>query len=538
MKIKFILALFILVSSIARSDDFYTIKLTQPYRMNYSNIHSGCITDDGGLLVLKSDKMNWSIVKFDSQMSLQSDTPIISDDTTVTNTISPIFTPLDLVRLNKKNYLVVAAKNIEEKKIFFFLQQVDNSGNKLYDLLQISYITLEDIKSPISFQVKVSDNHSFLSISHENEILETEFKDGAFVESKYLVLEAIIYDHTKQQSKIHQINTKFLKKFTTVGNTLLSDNGYLIVPVKEEQNNTWRPSKIIETTTTVFITNDQFSFNRVDISLDNKVPSSMMFKLSPDQNNVIAQGFYSNIDNAFGGEDSDGTFCLNIDLNQHKITSSTHQPFPEELIASVNEKKEKKIYKGEGISKDYVIKDVIFNNDSSSWLLFEKYYEKHSGSASFDGYYGKSITYCFETILAMKVDSESNILSYNIIPKKQHTLNDNGIASSFIAIKNGSKLNLFFNDYIKNTSTDNIPFYKIKPMKNPKVSGLFHVQINEEGTMSKNLIRSTSAKDQLFVVPAFKIATDNNSFMGVATSSTSFYSHDNINLSYFKLEKK
>ncbi|MBN2165623.1 MAG: hypothetical protein JW717_05050 [Marinilabiliaceae bacterium] len=528
MKIIVGLLMLISLSTAILSQQKFNIQFSEKISTDFSDLNEGKIINDNFLLtLLKQDKTNWSIVKYKiDDMSKVSSTPVISDNES-SNCLPNIFSPLNLIKLNNTVYILLSTRDRNKKQIMFFLQQIDNDGKKTGDLLSIGYFKIDDIEKANNFQIVTSDDQNYCGITTES------FNKH----SDYVTLEALVFNSKEKKVKSYFINTSLLRKWSTVKNAFITNKGQIIIPVYQGLNSTIKPSMLSEKTYRIFITNSEYSFNYADVVLPNYAISSLRFQLSKNQNDLIVAGSFSDIEDSFGGDDSDGIFMIKIDIPNTKISSTQTARFNIPLIAAINDKKEKQVYEGEGITKNYQIKTIIENQDQSCWLLLEK-------STINETYALSALTiskidisnYKFETILAFKTDKQFSIINSIIIPKKQYTLNDFGYASSFFTLEKNNNVYIFFNDFIKNTSSDLALRNKVKPMMDPQKDGLFCARLNDDGTYSKQLVLNYKNNKRYVVYINSKVASDDNNYIGISTNSIHLQWQDRQSISYFNIK--
>lgn len=509
----------------------FGIKISEISKNEYSDIFSGYLTNDNHLLFLKrTGEISWNVARYNAATMQQiSSTPLISNETSPSNILKPIFTPLNFVELNNKIYVILTTQDTKNKKAIFFLQEIDANGEKTGDLKNIGFFKNINIGQPNSFYTKVSDNNMYCAIVKESRNINSEF----------LSFESIIYNSEANKIKITHKNTDLIIKETKTKQISLSNNGQVAILVKQELNNSLRPSTMEETTDRLYISDGEYSYNQVDITLPNYAIETMEFQWYGNKQNILFNGTCSEIQNIYGGDDIDGLFTLTINPTNARITSSKIYTLPTSLILRENDKKEKQLIKSEGISNGYMLRKIYNNTDSSQWIVLEKTLYNESRVFSTTAIEDKDLySYRFLTLLVLKIDTSGNVLNYCFVPKKQITFNDRAYASSFLGLHKNNKLYLFFNDYTKNVSSDFIPIDDVKTMRDPQFADFFCAEINNDGTFKKYLILKNDRRSHLTFIPTSYIASNNSNYIGITTTSKIDELSDKMSIGYFNIVNK
>ena len=138
----------------------------------------------------------------------------------------------------------------------------------------------------------------------------------------------------------------------------------------------------------------------------------------------------------------------------------------------------------------------LIAEDGSAFFTAEQYYvrttsyfDQRTGVTNYTYYYH------YNDIIVVKMDSESNILWTQRVPKKQVTTNDNGDFSGYAAIPYGGGLKILFNDNPKNLEDPNA--IKPRAMNNPQRSRAVVLSIGSKGDIQKKLLFDESEQETI-----------------------------------------
>jgi hypothetical protein len=171
------------------------------------------------------------------------------------------------------------------------------------------------------------------------------------------------------------------------------------------------------------------------------------------EGDILCGGFYG----AKGSFATSGAFFLRLDRTTKQIVHSSFKEFDRDFITMyMTEKEEAKATKraerkGEELEMyDYELRDIIVRSDGGAILMGEQYNYYTVTTCSTNANGGQTCTttyhYVYNDIIAVNIDPNGDIEWAAKVPKRQHTINDGGRASSYGMVLKGDNIHLLFND--------------------------------------------------------------------------------------------
>lgn len=172
-------------------------------------------------------------------------------------------------------------------------------------------------------------------------------------------------------------------------------------------------------------------------------------------NKIIVSGLYSLIDAGF----SKGILDFGLDLHTHSVLYHSFLPYPKDFVGEVIGMRQAE--NGEEL-KDYYIRKVIPHSDSGYFLLAEEYYiSSQSYTFTINGMVqvGNRDIYNFGKVIVLSVTKTGEIEWGKVINKNQTSSLDLGYYSSFYAMSQRNKINIFYND--ENRGNSEVTLYTL-----------------------------------------------------------------------------
>lgn len=224
------------------------------------------------------------------------------------------------------------------------------------------------------------------------------------------------------------------------------------------------------------------------------------FKIDNTNNTLVASGFYAE---DFRREASaEGVFTQSVNLETDSIAVQKRVTFPPEFISRI--KGSKRTRRADRLFT-FSIDDIILRNDGGAIIMAESFYQTYRSTRNMYDPYGfptfneSNITYHFEEILIVSVDSAGSIQWKNILPKSQISSGDNGRYSSYSLINTGYNLVFIYNDQIINRT--NVVQYIIEGNGHPLREVIFNSKIMDLYLLPRNA-RQVSASEM--VIPSLR----------------------------------
>jgi hypothetical protein len=187
--------------------------------------------------------------------------------------------------------------------------------------------------------------------------------------------------------------------------------------------------------------------SEIDIDFDDIYLSSLRLVFRADK--ITAFGFYRKIKSV--GED--GVFVLNLNKGNGELIDYNMEPFAKnfflmDLSDKEKKKTQKSLDKGKGgrsfarMALDYIIPQP----DGGFIILAEQRYLVIVTTQSQNGVTRTDYHYYGNDIISFKVGADDTIEWYTKIPKRQHTVNNNGVGTSYVAIPSKDRIMLLYNE--------------------------------------------------------------------------------------------
>lgn len=221
-----------------------------------------------------------------------------------------------------------------------------------------------------------------------------------------------------------------------------------------------------------------------------------------DEGDILCGGFYG----VKGSFATSGAFFLRLDRKTKNIVHSSFKEFDKEFITMyMTEKEEAKASKraekkGEEIEMyDYDLSDIIVRSDGGAILLGEqyRYYTVTTCTTNANG--GQTCTtsyhYVYNDIIAINIDPEGNIEWAAKVPKRQHTVNDGGRASSYALVVKDTDIHVLFNDNGKNLFLK--PGDKVEPYRPGKEALITLSTIAEDGKVTREALLAVEKREAI-----------------------------------------
>ena len=371
---------------------------------------------------------------------------------------------------NEKHFLVYYTF-IHKGEEFLKVMKINEFGNKTD--------STELYKSTSNF-----DNNSFKNIESEDRSKTILFRSINNAEMDFILFDNIGFKKTySRRIKFKDIKTKtdfrkivvsndgnvFLLFQKTPGIFNKYNNKLIIVNIKDNDHDQKK---------TVF--DVDFYFDNFNIIFDNK------------NNNLIIAGTR----NKLYQNKSEGIFTikLNSDLNLLFIKSSQ---FSKNLLENYY-----KTIKVKSYINNLKIKDIIPRNDGGYLLILEKLevitrQPTNDFRARYPSYM-ESTDNVFGEIILISVHENGDEFWSKMITKNQFSSNDDGVYSSFGFLKTSNRINIIFNDEIKDETQ--VIMYYINPLGRIGRLSLFNTELYDLKLMLQESIQLSNRK---MLIPSY-----------------------------------
>lgn len=402
------------------------------------------------------------------------------------------------------------------KKTIYFetVNTANNSFNN--DKVKITTITVDKKSQWISFNVYKSpnENNILVTVDYPYKKDESE-KIGLFVFNNEM--EQI---WSQEDYELEHDDKKFRIK-----NYLLSDAsdvylmGYEYISRKEAKENNEIAHLDFEL---ICFTENGESVATFPIEMKDIFVNDYTVEIGKD-GLLYGGGFYSNVGNGH----SDGAFVFAVNPKTENLTMFNKKEFDLDFLKEGNsEKVQDKMDKKDKKGKDIVVynllvDDVVYGDDGSIKIIGEQYHYYQTCTTDSKGNTRCTDHYVYNDIIVVNINDKDEMDWITKIPKRQHTINDGGIYSSYVLAENQGELYFIFNDNLLNyTEFDEAKGYKNMNLK--KKLGVVAVsKISTEGEMTREIIY-TLAEDPAYLKPYIGTQISDNEIIVFARLTKGF----------------
>lgn len=314
-----------------------------------------------------------------------------------------------------------------------------------------------------------------------------------------------VYDPELKLDWETQVKTGFLADLFTVTNLRLDDNGDVsMVGVEYKERMTAkeirRSGKPNYTHHLLRYSEKGTRFIFMPIELNGKFITDLRIETAATGDIVVA-GFYSEI----GSFSIKGAFYLNIDPAAKSVKAQKFSEFGTEFITlNLTDREEKKAKKKEAKGEElemneFDMRDLVLRSDGGATLVAEQYFF-YTTTSTYTDANGRSTTtttyhYVYNDIIVISFNGAGDMLWKTKIAKRQHTLNDDGVWSSYSMAVVGDKLFFIFNDNPKNLflPADETP-YRFSASKDLAV---VLVEVDNTGKATREMLFTTERGDAM-----------------------------------------
>lgn len=433
--------------------------------------------------VTKNDKVySVKIVNDDVQLSIHAinnlklinQRLIIKGRKSSDQTLSNNFKFNNLVRLNKRIYLLVSSYEKSQKKNVLLSQEINEKGDFIGKLKEIESIKTERASNIGGFNAIVStDTTKLVVISsppyHKNQKEQFLFKT---FDSNLKSLTKVGLELPQKDKNFHPSKCILTHK----GNIVFS--GYYKLE-KREVKKDFEEEKMV-----VYLIDPSGKFKDFEVSIPKLELTNINIDVEKNDNTLWINGIYRNLAEGKKNE-LHGIASVKVDITTKEIISKKIAPFNKSILAKAREEKEEKIKTDDGISPQFRVKKYLLNDNGSMWTILERRY-------AITNKYGT--TYFFKNLIVLLLNNEGDIKKSIYIPKKQQM----GFASysigSFYPCHDGKQLFLILNDHEDNLSLKSKNEKHCKQITNGKKSNLIAIELKTDGSYTKRKLYDNNEK--------------------------------------------
>ncbi len=169
---------------------------------------------------------------------------------------------------------------------------------------------------------------------------------------------------------------------------------------------------------------------------------------------------------------------------------------------------EKQVKKGKGLSTDFLIRDIIVNENGSIRLLAENYFIRVVTTTDSKGITHTTYYYYYLDVIVLQFNKDGKIEWASKIPKYQYSVNDGGLYSGYLMAYDKDNIYLLYNDNPKNGLAPKKPSGKenddVKVAKLNKITKatIMVAKVDNNGNVERELFSKDKEKSKTAFVPS------------------------------------
>ena len=309
--------------------------------------------------------------------------------------------------------------------------------------------------------VTLYEEKDFLDLEHFSFVLSNDrSKVVLFRSSKASELECLFFDLESHELVAYEtLHFEDSRVDTELLALVLSDSGNLAL-LFEKYNFAFRRSRHNHH---LFIY-DTFGNLRNDFRADFSGRLSVSFNVDRDEKNnrFVVGGMFA----PKSTTKAEGYYYYTFDENGLK-QDIVFEPFTRDLLEQFTGKQRKP----KNYIPDLVVRDLVMRNDGGLILIAEMQKEVFRESVR-----RRYIDYHYEDLILFSIEPDGSLFWTDVIRKYQLSYDDRARYSSFFLFETPSRLQLIFNDEIKNENT--ISEYEFSPLGNGRRKSLFSTDLH------------------------------------------------------------
>lgn len=491
MKISFLTAFVLLAFSaqaqIAKVTDKASVTYGPELSASRSTLSGVLAYANDGYYVLRSEKGNYIIEFIDMNMVTKKSFEI-PDDLEYKEKKRKIE---KLFMVGENIYMITYQTATKENIQYFFIESLNSNtlalNNDMKVLYEYSYEKKRETVNTVSILV-ADDKKHFLVYRN---ILDEKGEDETF---NVKMMDASLNIKWEKEFKL-----PYLASLFSVSRMFIDSkaNMYFLGTLAKEKRVSKRSAGSNYTTHVIAVLNEGQDIEDLELKLDTKFISDCQITVAGN-GDIIAAGFYSEI----GSQTLKGSFYMSVDAKTRQVKSSNMKEFSFELLTeNMTEKQAKKAEKKKDKGKnlelyEYSIDKLIADKDGSVTMVAEQYYVHVVTTTTYSNGQSRTTTtyhYYYNDILVVRINAAGEIQWNCKIPKRQHSINDGGLYSSYVMTKVDKTLYFIFNDHPDNLVE--VEDNKFKNMVPGKEVAVCFTTLNDEGKYEKELLFTAEKRD-------------------------------------------
>jgi hypothetical protein len=409
--------------------------------------------------------------------------------------------------LNSVPVVFISDKKDGENTLYF--QKYDISCKPIgFPKKIISYKMPKGWKRKGEFYVYASENKDFVCINYEIPGNKEEKDKFGYV----------VMNNDFEIISEGEYELPYESKLVTISNSYLSNTGDFFLAAKVYKNDDskklFKSRNLLDKIILMQVTPKGLEEFELEFKNGNKI-SDLSF--SSDNNQIM------NFTGLYGDKNMSGikgVFYFQLDFQKKKMLNEGWKEFGKDFITDgwsdrAKEKAEKKEKKGRGEPQlfEYDVRDIITLSDGSMIGMLEQFYIRVVTTTTSRGQTTTTYYYYYNDVITYKINKNGQFAWMKKINKYQVSTNDEGFYSSVASFVTKDKLNIIFNDNLKNYDEsgnfieNSNRLYPTSYRKNRNTVSLVEVSL-EDGLVSRKAF-FVRKETKAFAVPK-KFSVDYN----------------------------
>ena len=356
----------------------------------------------------------------------------------------------DFVLVNGQLYLLVSFNNEAKKKNYLFYQKLTPRLVATGDLVKVGEIDSRDKYREGAFGVTFSRDSSRMLIYSELPNRKSEPERFALQ----------VFDNQFNELWKKDITLPYGDESFAIEEYRVDDKGniFMLGVIYQDRSRVRRQGKPTYQYVVLAYLQDGTETQEYRIDPKDKFITDLTFRIAND-GNLICSGFYSER----GNYSIKGTYYLRMDPHTKEILQATIAPFDfdfltEYLTENQRERARSAEERGDADKApelyQYKLDELILRSDGGAVLMAEQFFVRERIYRYWDGTVRYDYFYYYNDIIVVNIRPDGTIEWSARIPKRQETLNDEGIYSSYALATVRDRFYFIYNDNVRNISNE------------------------------------------------------------------------------------
>ena len=373
--------------------------------------------------------------------------------------------------LHDNVYFFIDQYSFKEKQQKLLLKTLNLANNSLSKTLEIDQIAKGKSNRRGGFKIELNNDSTHFIVLSERPKYKRENKSFRL---KY-------FDLKLNELWQNEFNLPYGSTYTYVNQICGDNKGNAHLGIKVAPSNNLANFNQKDQSERKFLILSYLSEeNRIKetvLNIGDKWVANMAFDLS-ENDEIVVSGFYSN--NRFNS--IAGTYYLRLKSDDLSVQASALSPLSEESIVDLIGKKKS----GKGEEVPYVeLRHIVVHDNGECSIIGEQFWTRDRNEFVANGGFLSRPAYYFMDLVLVRYLADGSIKWDRVVPKRQESLDDDGIYSSIALASKNDDLYIVFNDDEKNVEILNNPDYGNLRNFNISRSDPSYVRVDSNGNVSR-----------------------------------------------------